>query len=160
MPYPPAARSVRRRAQVHPGQGSGAGAQVPGRRARATLEARADAGGGDGALDEGQVRLLRALRQGRARAAARQEIHGLIAPGVALAYLAWRFFAGAQAIAGKHASPARIDLLPAQFEEDPRFARACDELLALGFTPIGAFELRPHIRPTTPPPPSLPPLFT
>src|SRR5260370_15144011 len=149
MPYPPAARSVRRRAQVHPGQGSGAGAQVPGRRARATLEPRADAGGGDAALDEGQVRLLRALRQGRARAAARQEIHGLIAPALAVAYLGWRFYAGAQAIAGKNASPARIDLVPAQFEEAPRFARACDELRALGFTPIGDFEVRTIMGPNT-----------
>jgi hypothetical protein len=66
----------------------------------------------------------------------------LISPALALGYLGWRFWSGFGAIAGKHASPARIELVPARIDEVPSFTAACDELRALGFSPIGDFEVR------------------
>ncbi|MCA1829603.1 MAG: hypothetical protein ABR567_09115 [Myxococcales bacterium] len=66
----------------------------------------------------------------------------MISPWAALAYLGWRFQSGVRAIAGRHSAPATIELLPARFEDDPRFARFAGELAAIGFAPIGDYEIR------------------
>ena len=66
----------------------------------------------------------------------------MISPAVGLAYLAWRFQAGVNAIAGKHAAPATIELLPARFDDEPAFARHCAGLEQLGFGQIDNFEVR------------------
>ena len=69
----------------------------------------------------------------------------MISPWVALAYLGWRFLAGVRAIAGRHSTPARIELQPARFDDDSRFAQLCTDALAVGFMPIGDFEIRTAI---------------
>src|SRR5258708_39446549 len=56
---------------------------------------------------------------------------------------------GYAALGGEHPSPARIALAPACFEEHPRFSGACADLAALGFTPIGDFELAVRMGPNT-----------
>lgn len=66
----------------------------------------------------------------------------MISPVIGLAWLAWRFQAGVNAIAGKHAAPANIELLPARFDDQPAFARHSDNLEQLGFSPIGNYEVR------------------
>jgi hypothetical protein len=73
----------------------------------------------------------------------------LISPAAALAYLGWRAVAGMQVVA-RHSAPAQIELLPAMPPgQDPRFESACAQMLALGFTPIGDFEVRAGIGPNT-----------
>lgn len=73
----------------------------------------------------------------------------MISPWVALAWLGWRFQAAVRAIAGKHSAPATIELLPATFDEVPAFARACSEVVALGFETVGDYEVRTAIGPHT-----------
>ena len=73
----------------------------------------------------------------------------MISPAAALAYLVWRFYAGAKAIAGRHSAPAQIQLQPAQFAEVRRFARLCEELALLDFERIGDYEVRTNLGPNS-----------